>query len=66
MLDQDSSFYVINFKILITCLLNNVWYHREKVDVNHFWELKVKGLMKDSLMKYFLLSYTGRVSKAYV
>ena len=40
MLDQDSSFYMINLNILITFLLNNVWYWREKFHVDHVSELK--------------------------
>ena len=35
MLDQESSFYLISVNILITCLLNNVWYYWEKIHVNH-------------------------------
>ena len=40
MLDQDSSFYMISLNILITFLLNNVWYYKEKFHVDHFCELK--------------------------
>ena len=40
MLDQDSTFYLISFSILITCLLNNVWMFKEKVHVNNIWVLK--------------------------
>ena len=39
-LSENDSFYLISLNILITCLLNNVWYYREKFHVNHFWELK--------------------------
>ena len=39
-LNQDSSFYMISFNILITCLLNNVWILKGKFHVNHFWQLK--------------------------
>ena len=37
-IDQDN-FYLISLSIFITCLLNNVRI-REKLYVNHFWELK--------------------------
>ena len=40
MLDQDSSFYLISLSILIICLLDNAWIFREKVHVNHYWDLK--------------------------
>ena len=39
-LDQDNNFCLICSSILITYLLDNVWNCREKLDVNHFWELK--------------------------
>ena len=41
MLDQDKNFYLINLNILISCLLDiMVGYQREKIHVDHFWELK--------------------------
>ena len=46
MLGQDNNFHQISLSILVTCLLNNVWIlYREKLHVNHFWELK--GLQRD-------------------
>ena len=39
MLDQDNNFYLISLNILITYLLDNVRYYREKFHVDHFWEL---------------------------
>ena len=43
MLDQDKNFLLISLNIFITCLLDNVGYRGEKLQVDHFWELK--GLM---------------------
>ena len=41
MLDQDNNFNLISLSILIACLLNIVWiFFREKLYINHFWELK--------------------------
>ena len=39
-LDFDSSFYLISFNILKTCLLNYVWIVGEKFHVNYFWKFK--------------------------
>ena len=44
MLDQDSNFYLMSLNILITYLLNNKWYYREKLLVNHFRELKALNI----------------------
>ena len=44
----------MSLSILITCLLNNVWYCREKLHVYHSWELKGladKLIPLDSLSK---------------
>ena len=40
--DQHNNFYLIHLSILITFLLVVDRYCREKLHVNHFWELRVK------------------------
>ena len=40
MLDQDNNFYLIILSILITLLRIMYGYYREKLQVNHLWELK--------------------------
>ena len=40
MLDQDSTFYLISFSILITCLLTMYGCYKEKLYVNNIWVLK--------------------------
>ena len=52
MLDQDSSFYMISLNILITFLLNNVWYYREKFHVDHFCELKSSRFSKSGIFTF--------------
>ena len=47
---------LICLSILITCLLDNVWILQEKLDVIHFWELKLcwpKVLLKSYVGKRF-------------
>ena len=38
--DQDNNIHLIKSDILITYLLDNDWYYKEKLHVNHIWELK--------------------------
>ena len=38
-----SSFSLISLNILITCLQKMYGYYREKFQVNHLWELRVKS-----------------------
>ena len=39
-LDQDDNLYLRHLSILITCLLDSAWICREKLLVDHFWEVK--------------------------
>ena len=43
MLDQDKNSYLISLSILITCLLDAYGCYREKLHVDHLWEMKGEG-----------------------
>lgn len=40
-LDQDYNFYLKPLSNLFTCLMNNTWILKEKLCVNHLWELSL-------------------------
>ena len=53
MLDQENNFDLISLSILITCF---VGYHREKLHVNHFWELNAANILLRFLIKVTCMS----------
>ena len=49
MLDQENNFDLISLSILITRIMYG--YHREKLHVNHFWELNAANILLRFLIK---------------
>ena len=53
MLDHDKNLYLISLRILITSLLDKECY-REKLHVNHSWQLKGSDFALMSLIILYL------------
>ena len=46
MLHQNYNFYLTRLSILIACLPDIVWILHGEVTSDHFWELRVNGILQ--------------------